>query len=305
MPRTAPGPTGEVSFRYAALTEPAFSERYGFADPVTKAPRTLCSLLQQGDVHEIWLTYSAEDSFRGDEILELKQQYDAVDSKIAGALDRCAGNGCFSPSDAAALGACGVTVRVKPVLLDRGPGCVWHALGHGFEQMALKGSVPHLQAQARHFFNFDLDTRLGLPFGHWGAACALESTTDCVTFTGEDALEWTDERSGRMGSVPAYGQGCGAVHFPPNARKHYDYSNNSPVLSTCEHYGMHDGPDGGDAPDTYTAAKGHAYDQLVARGGDCGGGWQIYLRQSFPGLGTAARAPDGSAMRNWWPYLFY
>jgi hypothetical protein len=26
---------------------------------------------------------------------------------------------------------------------------------------------------------------------------------------------------------------------------------------------------------------------------------------SMPGLGTTATAPDGTPMKNWWPYLFY
>jgi hypothetical protein len=38
---------------------------------------------------------------------------------------------------------------------------------------------------------------------------------------------------------------------------------------------------------------------------DCGGGWQIYLRQSFPGFQNTAKGVDGQPMKNWWPFLFY
>ena len=38
---------------------------------------------------------------------------------------------------------------------------------------------------------------------------------------------------------------------------------------------------------------------------DCGGGWQVYWRQSFPGLGNQAIGADGRPMKNWWPFLFY
>ena len=51
-----------------------------------------------------------------------------------------------------------------------------------------------------------------------------------------------------------------------------------------------------------TLAKVAALAQMFP---DCGGGWQIYWRQSIPGLGTRAKNADGSTMKNWWPLLFY
>src|SRR5215475_1448829 len=37
------------------------------------------------------------------------------------------------------------------------------------------------------------------------------------------------------------------------ARGNYDYANATSVLSTCEHFGLHDGPGGGDLEQPFTA----------------------------------------------------
>ena len=74
------------------------------------------------------------------------------------------------------------------------------------------------------------------------------------------------------------------------------------MQSRCEHFGLRDAPAGGDAYETYTTAKVATLDQMFP---DCGGGWQIYWRQSVPGYGTRAIAADGTPMKNWWPLLFY
>jgi len=54
--------------------------------------------------------------------------------------------------------------------------------------------------------------------------------------------------------------------------------------------------------DDMTRAKVAAAEQAFP---DCGGGWQIYWRQSMPGLGNRTRNADGTATKNWWPLLFY
>ena len=81
---------------------------------------------------------------------------------------------------------------------------------------------------------------------------------------------------------------------------------------------MGDGTDGADMPDLYTVAKTQAaaaqLDQLTSAltlpaplldASDCGGGWQVYLRQSIPGLGNRARDTTHQPMKNWWPFMFY
>jgi hypothetical protein len=74
------------------------------------------------------------------------------------------------------------------------------------------------------------------------------------------------------------------------------------VDARCAHYGLRDGPDGEDIRESYSAAT---VSGLAAQYPDCGGGWQIYWRQSIPGLDNQAFAEDGAPMKNWWPYLFY
>ena len=48
-----------------------------------------------------------------------------------------------------------------------------------------------------------------------------------------------------------------------------------------------------------------SYAEYEAMFPDCDGGWQTYIRQSMPGFGNKAFAEDGTAMKNWWPFLFY
>jgi len=52
----------------------------------------------------------------------------------------------------------------------------------------------------------------------------------------------------------------------------------------------------------YTAATVATLDQMFP---DCGGGWQVYWRQSFPGYRNPATDASGAAMKNWWVYEFY
>ena len=54
----------------------------------------------------------------------------------------------------------------------------------------------------------------------------------------------------------------------------------------------------------YDASRTAPYETMY-RDGHVGGCWQIYAMQSFPGYGTKATMPDGTPMKNWWPYLYY
>ncbi|HEX4448746.1 MAG TPA: hypothetical protein VH044_18515 [Polyangiaceae bacterium] len=80
------------------------------------------------------------------------------------------------------------------------------------------------------------------------------------------------------------------------------------MRSRCEHYGMRGGmPDAmaGDLLAGYSSDMASVAALTTQYGDDgCGGGWQIYYRQSIPGLHNLARAVDGSPMKNWWPFLF-
>jgi hypothetical protein len=95
---------------------------------------------------------------------------------------------------------------------------------------------------------------------------------------------------------------CGDPEVPPNTSERWDFENASVVDARCAHYGMRDGPDGEDLRESYSA---ETVSSLAVRYPDCGGGWQIYWRQSMPGLDNLAFAAGGAPMKNWWPYLFY
>ncbi len=296
-------------FDYGALFDPTFAAAFDLKDP-DDASKTmdLCTAIGKGAVHEIWLHVDGDSDpytcangvtmgdFQLNEVVESKPKYDAADQRLPGEFDACAGNGCLSDDDFAITKACGRTVRILYVNATRGPGCAIHSLGHGFESMSQGGSVASMHDDFVRFGNFDLDKRLSLPFDSWYAC----STDDCITWTGDNAFTWNV--NGQTGSVARFDQGCGNVHFAPNARHDYDDTNTMPVLSTCEHFGLGDGPDGTDTREPWSAAKKERYEQLAP---DCEGAWQVYWRQSFPGLGNNAKRSDGGKMKNWWPYLYY
>jgi len=302
-PRKPAGTADYWHFHYGALFSQQFADHYGFADPANRARNlTLCELLERGIVHEIWIYGDAD--LAGDvnaaEVLEVKQRYDDQDRAVRGSFDPCAGNGCMDASD---IPACGVSFRIPWVNHSRGPGCLIHSLGHGFESMTggaarSPAAIPYLGKNFPHFANFDLlDRQIGAPSQSWYGACG----SSCVDFTGTNSLTWHDNR-GMTGTIAQYDQGCGSVHFPPNARADYDDQNAFGVLSTCEHLGLHDGPGGTDLPEIYTSARSKQYDALAP---DCEGGWQVYWRQSFPGYRNPAKDAAGAAMKNWWVYAFY
>jgi hypothetical protein len=292
---------------YAALFSAPYTDAYDIADPKNPAKKLgLCELFDRGMVHEVWLymngdadPYTCPDGKQIDvgyaELLESKQIYDASGKAKPGQFAPCAGNGCLGDADFAAFAACGRSVRVLYVNSTRGPGCAIHSAGHGIEWMAHSDAVPDFRGHFDPFGNFDLHDRLGLTFGDWYAC----STPDCITWTGTNSLQWKVD--GKAGAIASYDQGCGNVHFAPNARAHYD-ENDTTVLSTCEHYGLGGGAGGRDLAEPFARSKYARYEALAP---DCGGAWQVYWRQSFPGRGNVARDKAGRAMRNWWPYLFY
>ncbi len=312
-------------FGYGALFGKELSDRYGFDDPSNPGRSlSVCELLARGKVHEIWVNTDPGGPVSA-ESLEYKQVYDAAGNAVPGRFDRCAGNGCIDADDLAPIAACGRSIRIVSIGESRGPGCALHSLGHSFEGTGRDGGpVPPLTKDFLPFANFDLHSRLGLPFDNWYACaygfdtnavsettCPLPlSTVDergnqvCISFSGRNSLSWNV--GGATGEVASYDQGCGSVHFPPNARDHYDAKNRCPARSTCEHFGLHDGKNGVDAHEPYDASKAALYDHYAGYPfADCEGGWQIYWRQSFPGYANPATGRDGAPIRNWWPYLFY
>ena len=304
-PRRSPSVGAYWRFDYGALFSQQYANYYAIPDPNNPSHNlTLCELLDRGIIHEVWvygsgdrLTEASPEDVNAAEVLEYKPRYTEANTRIEGSFNPCAGNGCFDEADLPAVSACGRTVRINWVNNTRGPGCSLHSLGHGFEAMASTAIVPYLDNAFRHFANFDLQTRFATPFVSW---YAMGSEPDGFTFTSSNSLTW--RANGSSGSIAAYNQGCGSVHFAPNFRRHYDSVNDFGVLSTCEHYGLRDGVGGSDAQELYTRAKADRYESSYP---DCEGGWQVYWRQSFPGFGNRARDTTGAAMKNWWPFLYY
>jgi hypothetical protein len=288
-------PETSNGFDVGQLFTDAFAPRLGYEDPDAPGEYlTMCELFERGLIHEIWI--SAESGSRN--IYENQsrlQRYDDDLQPIANSFNACT-NGCFY--DPGLHVSCKVSTRMLEINTQRGPGCGTHAAGHAQEN--LRFSIPYLDANAASFYRFDLDTRYGFSQPDL-YACAYDPG-QCVDFPNPDHVMSMELWPGAPFDTTGWGAGCGNVHFAANSRAQYDYGSDTPANSSCESYGMEDGPGGTDSVSIYTQAKAAAYD--VAHP-DCGGGWMVYMGQSMPGLGNLARAVDGSAMLNWWPFLFY
>jgi hypothetical protein len=293
------------AFDYGALFTQAFATNagggipaYGITDPNSARYLTLCELFERGAINELWLMTGDESTSRRPHVLvEYKQAYNGQNQAISGTFEPCTGYDCWPAS----VPSCKVTARIAYLSPSSGVGCdlVSHPVGMENTQKA----IPYLADNASNFFNTDFTKRFGTPFNRWADLwCASSSQTNCISYPSQTVAQGRYMEGGTWRLDP-FAQGCGTAHFPPNARGKWDYANSQLVQSRCEHYRMQDGRDGGDLPDLYSSAK----EALFApdSGDDCAGGWEMYLRQSMPGLHNLAYAIDGSPMKNWWPFLFY
>jgi hypothetical protein len=287
-------PTTAGMFDPMPLFSEDYANRYAIADPMAPGRNlTLCELFERGMVNEVWMAVG-DDPPRGPLTLERKQIYDAAGAPT-GQFAPCAGGaGCLNAP-------CAVTVRLAHLTPIRGLTCDVEIRTFPFESEYTWGAIPYLAANAVSFFNADFHARFGVPFDSWYDVCGM-STTPCITYPTPSSASGVD-LAGAPFSINPFIQGCGSARFPPNARFRNDFGNPAPVQSRCEHFGLKDGPSGEDTLDTYTPAKGAGGTNQF--GGDCGGGWQIYLRQNMPGLGNRALASDRKPMKNWWPFSFY
>jgi len=286
-------PTGE--FDPQALFSSAFADLYAFPDPATPSRSlSLCELFEQGIINEVWIQDGEVPPRRAPLSLERKQTYDGSETAVSGTFEPAAGGGGGVLDNV----VCSVTVRFAHLDGVRGPGCDLEVRGWEIESMW--AALPSLRTDALAFLNHDFKKRFSVSFDSWGDICDTGGTL-CIQYPTAESARGTD-LNGTPWSISPFLQGCGSTKFPPNASATGDMVNMTPVDSRCEHFGLGDGANGGDAYEPYTAATVATLDQMFP---DCGGGWQIYWRQSIPGYGTQAHSFDGTPMKNWWPLLFY
>lgn len=288
-------PSGLV-LDYGAFFSQAFADLYKYPDPDSPGKYLdLCSLVDRGLIHEVWMVASGDvPDAPAAEVLESKQRYNAAGTKIAGAFERCAGNGCFDAS----VPVCSRSVRIGFVNYNRGPGCYMHSQGHGIESAAGHAVMPGFTEWFEPFAAFDLDRRYGLPFSSlYALGCP---SPPCVSYPSPEKAVFTN---GAMTfEVEPFDGVCGNVHFPPNGASHYDYAADAQVMSSCAAFGENGVACGVDETALVTKDLWAAYEALH---GDCGGGFLTYWYQSMPAFGANKTNAVGRKMKSVWPYLFY
>lgn len=290
---------GYWSFDYEKLFSEEYAAYYKIEDPAEPGRSlALCDAVERGLIHEVWVYGNADvPDVSAAEVIELKPYYDSKGNRQEGAMDRCAGNGCFDEEDVI---PCGRSIRVAWFNDTRGPGCFLEGHSHAFEGMGRRGStvLPYLEKYFSEFSGQELDTNYGAPFNSW-YSCHYGS--DCVTYTGESSLDYAvKNEAGDIvleGKIEAYDPVCGNVHWTPNGRSHYDMAGTDAVKSSCTHW-----RDGTGETELYDGSQHHAYDTVAP---DCMGPFLMWWRQNIPGYQNKLVDDDGNAMLNWWPFLFY
>jgi hypothetical protein len=301
-PNSTKMPRRNGGIDFGALFNQTYADYYAIPDPQNPSHNmTLCELFAHGVVNDIFIVFNKTGSDSNvPEILEYKQKYTREDVAIPGKFDNCAGNGCFEQVDIPAVRACGRSVRIDFLEMTGILGNAMQVNAHNYEHIGQR-AVLHFDEMFKPFANFDMDTRYGTPFADWYGECP-GSVSNCISYPGQNSVTWTQD--GVSHTIDPFNQGCGNGHFPPNARQNYDQTNTQTVLSTCEHYGLHDGPGGKDKQTPYDVTKLDAW-KAKYKVGPTGGAWYMYWFQSWPGVNNHATMPDGTPMKNWWVYLYY
>jgi hypothetical protein len=284
---------------FGQLFSQTYADLYRIPDPANPGRfMKICDMFNAGLVNDILVAFEKrppDDNVP--EVLELHQVYDANDMKVPGRFDPLAGNGYWGPADVEQVMACGRSVRLNFLEMTGNLTNAMEVLGHNFEHIGSR-AMPRFWAMFRPFANMDMKTRYGLPFSDWygvcqyGQPCLTYPDSNSVTILGNNTLRPLD-------------QGCGNAHFPPNAGRHYDKANPQEVLSTCEHYGLADGPGGRDLQTLYSVRTLDRWQNHPVARAMPGGAWFLYWWQNWPGYGNKAKMPDGTPMKNWWVYLYY
>lgn len=289
LPTTAMG-----EFDPTALFTSRFSDYYGYPDETSPSRLlSLCELFEDGYVNEVWIEDGEAGARRAPLNLERKQAYDDAGEAIPGMfLSGVGGGGSLEV-------LCGVTVRMSHLDPARGPGCDLQVRGWGLDAMwdALPGPDA---ADARTFLNQDFQTRFGVQFDSFSDICD-QAGDPCVSYP--DATTAAGSYADGTGwRISPFTQACGSSRFPPNARERGDFANPQPVNARCAGFGLAGNSDGSDVYAPYSSATVASQDAAFP---DCGGGWQIYWRQSMPGAGNQAHGANGRPIKNWWPFLYY
>jgi hypothetical protein len=279
-----------INFQYGRLFQTEFTKLYDIADPKDQNRRlSLKELVDRGVINEVWFLAYQGKYGAPFESIEVKQAYDEALHKIPGKWLQ-AGNGGTDEQP-----FIGRSLRILFINVERGPGCAMESLGHSLEGMSRCGAIPYLQRYFTEFGGFDLDQRYGLPFDSLYGRDGVE-----MNYPNPNSMEFTWK--GKQIRVDNYIPIGNNVHFLPNGRRDYDLDNPQPVLSTIEHYRLHDGPDRKDKIELFTSNKLDPYAKLAD---DCMGRWMVYWRQNIPGYRNRAIDDSGKPMKNWWPFLFY
>ncbi len=311
-----------TSVDYSQFATQTWTDRIGIPDPANPGTNlSICQLFEKGIINEVWGMVADPATAKFDESAETKQAYDATNTPIAGKLLAVSNGQSITKAV-----PCTVSTRFYDFNPTRGPGCHLHANGHAWERYITAGALPAFAKVASTFFNFDFKTRFNAPFTSFYDVCPY-TTAVCIDwqtpFPSTAAI--SGPSSSQTFSFSPLTAGCGNVHFPPNATTQYttlDQGYDIPqtpatapvadqTMSSCEHYGLHDGTGGADmttpysnglAAEKYKAALGTNASMVAT---DCGGPQPTYIFASMPGLGNKATASDGTPMKNWWVYEFY
>ncbi|MEA2698894.1 MAG: hypothetical protein QOI66_3165 [Myxococcales bacterium] len=294
---------------FGQLYNQTYADLYAFPDPANPAHNlTLCELIQKGVINELFVAFNKTGTDGNvPEIIEYKQIYDANDRPIPGRFDPYAGNGNFEPADLPQAKACGRSLRVDFIEMTGIISGAMHVFSHNIEHMGER-TLPSYRRFYYPFFNMDFDARFQTPFRDWYGVSVNGTAGNFITYSGPNVARWTcpsdSSCAGRSGTMDPLDQGYGNSHYAPNSRNSYDMGNTQMVMTRCEHYGLQDGPGGKDLQSPYSSAT---VAKLAAKYGSDGngGGWQVYLYQSLPGYHSGAKLPDGTPIKNFWPYLFY
>lgn len=293
VPLKNPEATSGYNFAYAELFSDRFAKFYGIPDPRNeKRMMNLGDLLDSGYIHEVWFFSSGNTkakSMGAYEVVEQKPKYDDRFRRIGNEWVQ-AGNGGDNEQPWV-----GRSCRIGNINASRGVGCFLESLAHGVEGTSTSNAIPYFRKYFVEYADFNLKERYGLPFDR---LYSVQYNKETISYPSSNSA--IISHGGKEHRIEDYIPVGGSVHFPPNARRHYDMNNDQPVL-----YTMEDWRTAGKGKDRQKVYTSKVIDKYRALAPDCMGAWLVYWRQNMPGLDNQQKDDNGRPMKNWWPFLFY